>query len=121
MSIEIIGAIYCPLSLHDPEERLWSLIEQTKCSFILVDQMTRSKFKDSHIIYDITNIIDTNKTTYFVDIDCLSNVQVTPESIAYVIFTSGSTGIPKAVSLIDKFCGKYIIANIGSSATSKFH
>ncbi|CAF4064666.1 unnamed protein product [Rotaria sordida] len=80
MAIEMIGAVYCPLSPRDPEHRLYALLQQTRSRLVLNHYLTKTKFDD-----DISSI----------DIDAV--VIVKPENIAYISFTSGSTGIPKAV------------------------
>jgi len=100
MSIEMVGAVYCPLSPRDPEQRLHSLIEQTQSHLILVHWITQDKFKNDHTILDIETAVNDNILDNRIDIDKLSDVVVTGESIAYVIFTSGSTGVPKAVSIL---------------------
>ncbi len=97
MSIEMAGAVYCPLSPRDPEQRLHSLIEQTQSHLILVHYLTQNKFKNDHTMLDVETAVNDNIFNKRINIDKLSNVVVTPENIAYVIFTSGSTGVPKAV------------------------
>jgi acyl-coenzyme A synthetase/AMP-(fatty) acid ligase len=47
---------------------------------------------------DIDSLLINRYVANDVNVNELSNVKVTSESIAYIIFTSGSTGIPKAVS-----------------------
>jgi fengycin family lipopeptide synthetase D len=99
MSIEMMGGVYCPLSPHDPEHRLHSLIEQTQCRLVLVHSLTKTKFNDHIVSFNIDFIFHANSTyDNNIDLNQLSNVEVTMGNIAYVIFTSGSTGIPKAVS-----------------------
>jgi non-ribosomal peptide synthetase component F len=92
------GGVYCPLSPRDPEQRLHALVEQTQSRVVLVHWMTQDKFKDEDVIFDIDASLNADKTINDNDLDQLSCITVTPESIAYVIFTSGSMGTPKAVS-----------------------
>jgi non-ribosomal peptide synthetase component F len=99
MSIEMVGAVYCPLSPRDPDQRLHALVEQTQSHLVLVHWMTRDRFKYDDATLDIEATVNEDVLDTSVNTDRLSNVAVTPESIAYVIFTSGSTGMPKAVSL----------------------
>ena len=96
MTIEMIGGVYFPLSSHDPEHRLHSLIQQTQSRFVVVHWLTNTKFDNDIILMNINSIVINNK--FKIDIDCLSKISVKLENIAYVIFTSGSTGTPKAVS-----------------------
>ena len=97
MGIEMIGGVYCPLSSRDPQDRLHALVQQPQSDLILIHHLTKTKFNDDIISLDIDLILTDNNMESDVDVDRLSNVIVTPKSIAYIIFTSGSTGIPKAV------------------------
>ena len=97
MAIEMIGGVYCPLSPQDPQHRLHALLQQTQSDLILIHHLTKTKFNDDIISLDIDLIVAGNDVESDVDFDRLSNIIVTPKSIAYIIFTSGSTGIPKAV------------------------
>ncbi len=99
MSIEMIGAVYCPLAPGDPDQRLDSLIKQTKSHLVLLHWMTADKFKNNHVILDIERVINNNIFDMSINTDQISNVVVIRENIAYVIFTSGSTGVPKAVRI----------------------
>ena len=97
MSIEMIGAVYCPLSPRDPQHRLHTLLEQTGNRLVLVHHLTKTKFNTEIISFDIDSILSGYSQKSDIDVERLSNVVVTSDSIAYIIFTSGSTGIPKAV------------------------
>ena len=97
LSIEMIGGVYCPLSPRDPEHRLHSLIEQTQSRVVLVHYLTKSKYNDDVISFDIDSVLTEKSSEGRVDVHQLVNVIVTSENIAYIIFTSGSTGTPKAV------------------------
>ena len=97
MAIEMIGAVYCPLSPRDPQHRLYALLQQTQSHLVLTHYLTKTKFNDNIISLDIDLILTGNDVVSDVDVDLLSNIIVTPKCIAYIIFTSGSTGIPKAV------------------------
>ena len=91
------GGVYCPFSPRDPPHRLQGLFDQIQSRLVLIHSFTRTKFDDDVILLDIDSII-TNDNNMESDVDQLSSVSVTSDSIAYVIFTSGSTGLPKAVS-----------------------
>ncbi|CAF4184649.1 unnamed protein product, partial [Adineta steineri] len=99
MAIEMAGGVYCPLSHRDPEHRLQALTQQTQSRLILIHWLTKSKFNDSIISFDIDSILTYNDVTSHVDVSRLSNVIATVNDIAYIIFTSGSTGAPKAVQV----------------------
>jgi long-subunit acyl-CoA synthetase (AMP-forming) len=49
-------------------------------------------------LLDINSVVINNNLVND-DVDRLSNVEITRNSIAYIIFTSGSTGTPKGVSI----------------------
>ena len=98
MAIEMSGGVYCPLSPRDPQHRLHELVQQTRSPLVLTHFLTRTKFNDNIISLDIDSLLSENEMKYDVDVDQLSNILITPNSVAYTIFTSGSTGTPKAVS-----------------------
>ena len=104
LSILMAGGLYCPLSPRDPAQRLESLISQTHSNLVLVDMMTKDKFKHNDKAFSIDTAISNNENISKHHLHQLSNVKVTPETVAYVIFTSGSTGTPKAVCLFKKMC-----------------
>ena len=97
MSIEMIGAVYCPLSPRDPQHRLHALLQQTHSRLVLVHSLTKTNFNDSILLFDIDLLFTNNNITEEISFNRFSSVEVTPNSVAYIIFTSGSTGIPKAV------------------------
>jgi non-ribosomal peptide synthetase component F len=117
MSIEMIGAVYCPLAPGDPDQRLDSLIKQTQSQLILVHWMTQDKFESDHMILDIETVVNENIFNKRIHIDELSKVVVTGENIAYVIFTSGSTGVPKAV----RIALLYLVGNKFVAVFPKFY
>ncbi|CAF4019630.1 unnamed protein product [Adineta steineri] len=96
MAIETVGVVYCPLSSQDPQHRLHALVQQTQNRLVLVHHLTKTKLHDETITLDIDPILIVNSMERNIDIDQLSNINVTSDNIAYITFTSGSTGIPKA-------------------------
>ena len=103
MSIEMAGAVYCPLSPRDPQQRLHGLIEQTQSRIVIVHWMTGRKLEVDIVAIDVETMINMNTLRDGLRNDMLSNVMITFDSIAYVIFTSGSTGTPKAVRVPHSF------------------
>ncbi|CAF1575171.1 unnamed protein product, partial [Adineta steineri] len=97
MAIEMTGGIYCPLSPRDPEHRLYTLVQQTQSRLVLFHWLTKMKFDNNSISFDIGIILTSNDVTSHINVDRLSSITATPNDIAYIIFTSGSTGIPKAI------------------------
>lgn len=100
MSIEMIGAVFCPLSPQDPPKRLQTLVEETKSRLVLVHDMTQEKLGTELTVFNIETALGRYFDVTEKDRGRLSTIKVTPESISYVIFTSGSTGIPKAVRIL---------------------
>ncbi|CAF4155672.1 unnamed protein product, partial [Adineta steineri] len=99
LSITMVGSAYCPLSVRDPPQRLKALINQTQSRLVLVHASTPTNFSPDNITLNIDCIIRLEERFSEINLNELSNVPVTPESVVFVIFTSGSTGIPKAVQL----------------------
>ena len=97
IAIEMIGAVYCPLSPRDPQHRLYALVRQTRTRALLVHGLTATKFNKDIISIDLDLILTNVANKDMGKCDTLSCIKVTPNHIAYIIFTSGSTGIPKAV------------------------
>ncbi|CAF4111595.1 unnamed protein product, partial [Adineta steineri] len=98
MGIEMAGAVYCPSSPRDPQQRLHALIQQTQSRFVLIHYLTTMKFDHDIAALDIDSILNINN----IDKKDLSSGIMKGEDIAYIIFTSGSTGIPKAVQVRHK-------------------
>ncbi|CAF1079983.1 unnamed protein product, partial [Adineta steineri] len=97
MGIEMTGGVYCPLSPRDPQHRLHALVQQTQSRLVLIHHLTKTKFDDDIISFDIDSILIMNDLNSDMDYNCLSSVILKGKEIAYIIFTSGSTGTPKAV------------------------
>ena len=98
LAIEMIGGVYCPLSPRDPKHRQHELVQQTQSRLVLTHFLTKTKFDDNIISFDIDTVLIDNDIESDADIDQLSSVLVTPDNIAYIILTSGSTGTPKPVN-----------------------
>ena len=79
------GGAYVPIDPDFPRERITSLIEESKCLFIL-----GLEADDSHScpLYLIPELLSTPVKDY-------GSFDIHPNNMAYVIFTSGSTGKPK--------------------------
>ncbi|CAF3644204.1 unnamed protein product, partial [Adineta steineri] len=99
LSIAMVGSAYCPLSVRDPPQRLQVLVNQTQSRLVLVHASTAAIFSPDKLTLNIDCVIRLEERFSEFNLNELSNVPVTPESVVFIIFTSGSTGIPKAVQL----------------------
>ena len=99
MAIEMIGAVYCPLSPQDPQQRLHQLVEQIQSHLVLVHHVTKTHVSDNIVSLNVEKVLTDNDMQDPVNVDRMSRLLFKPTDVAYVIFTSGSTGIPKAVGL----------------------
>jgi len=86
------GAVFVPLDIDYPEDRLNYIIEDAKINCVISSTEINSKY--------LKNI---NAIKYLEDISEHENIilpiypKVFPENIAYIIYTSGTTGLPKGV------------------------
>lgn len=97
------GAVYAPIDLHVPAERLSKIIHAFLPD-LLISQSSKLKFENIHT-FSLNNeiqICDFEFTLTKELLDFERNKQ------AYVIFTSGSTGAPKGVVVGLKGLNKYI-------------
>ncbi|CAF1577605.1 unnamed protein product, partial [Adineta steineri] len=108
LSIATVGCAYCPLSSRDPSQRLQALVNQTQSRLVLVHGITSAVFSPDNLTLNIDCIIRLEERFSEINLNKLSNVPVTPETVAFVIFTSGSTGIPKAVQLRHRNFNKFM-------------
>ena len=100
MAIEMVGGVYCPLSLRDPNYRLYELIDNTQSHLILVHWQTKNRFMNKTVFSDIDIFLVNYSRDINLDVHRLTGVALSGQSIAYIVITSGSTGSPKAVSII---------------------
>ncbi|KAG5217886.1 N-(5-amino-5-carboxypentanoyl)-L-cysteinyl-D-valine synthase [Trichophyton interdigitale] len=89
------GAAYVPLDPTFPDNRIGTILQESKPKAVLLHSKYAARFESqgiSLITIDTTENISRQSTD-----DVKSNVQ--PENLAYSIFTSGTTGKPKGVSV----------------------
>jgi non-ribosomal peptide synthetase component F len=102
----MVGAVYCPLSPGDPQQRLYALLKQTQSRIVLIHSITREDFQDDIVTIDLDTVLNVHYIINDVHLNRLSKISITPENIAFTIFTSGSTGVSKAVS-IQHYCSMF--------------
>lgn len=83
------GAVYVPVSKHQPASRIAQIRDSANAKFLITDS--------EPIISDIT-VLQANNADK-INPSLISLPAVRPDALAYIIFTSGSTGIPKGVAI----------------------
>ncbi|TNE56377.1 MAG: amino acid adenylation domain-containing protein, partial [Bacteroidetes bacterium] len=81
------GAIYLPIDLQYPEQRVDHMIEDSRCRFLFLDQNALLKTEIPHTFKE--NLSGKNQE--------LPIHRASAMDDAYIIYTSGTTGMPKGV------------------------
>ena len=103
LAIFKIGAVYLPLDVEYPEERLQYLIDDSSAKFILTENNHANQFKNfSDKIIDIDGY-ETDRNGQQI------KTKTESSDIAYIIYTSGSTGNPKGVEVTHKALANHIL------------
>lgn len=87
------GAAYLPLDIHNPQERLEKILNDSNTRVVLVKNRTintRNGWLEKKKYISVSG----EKCSYIV-----KKEKNKPENLAYVIYTSGSTGKPKGVMI----------------------
>lgn len=117
LAIMKAGAVYVPLNINDPEQRINYLLNDTQCQLILTH---------SALVYKLSNV----NTAHLINLDSATyqheSIQNLPPcnkatDLAYIIYTSGTTGKPKGVmiehhSVINLACSRKTDFNIDESS-----
>ncbi len=94
LSILKIKAVYLPIDINYPQQRVKHILDDSQCSVIITKSIYKEKF--SSLQHNIIFIDE-------VEIDKFSNddfeSQSLADSLAYVLYTSGSSGKPKGVEI----------------------
>jgi amino acid adenylation domain-containing protein/non-ribosomal peptide synthase protein (TIGR01720 family) len=91
LAILKLGAIYLPLDVNYPEERINYLISDSSLDLIISNNSVINNINCPILS------IETINSQHFVE-DNL-NIEVSSSDLAYIIYTSGSTGLPKGVGI----------------------
>ena len=88
------GGAYLPLDLTYPARRISMLLQDSEAPFVIAEKASVEKLPSGQfrtiIFEDATHDIDSPDS---------SEIELTPDNLAYIIFTSGSTGRPKGVQV----------------------
>ncbi|KAI0002322.1 putative hybrid NRPS/PKS enzyme [Xylariaceae sp. FL0662B] len=97
LAILRIGAVYIPLDIRSPDERLMDIREESRAPILLYHSSTAerafrlSKSHKDGVLLDLSNIPQATSQK-IVDLS-------SPDDTAMVLYTSGSTGKPKGIPL----------------------
>ncbi len=90
------GAVYFPLDPMYPKERLSYMLEDGRPTLIL----SENKYTDLFHNFDIKVVkLEEKLFSLIPDIQCLANVKISMQTLAYIVYTSGSTGNPKGIMI----------------------
>ena len=93
------GAVYVPVALSNPEDRINYILSQCKAKIIVTQKSCRHLVAQSQHSFCIEDIAG---NAIFKPVDYSS------EDSAYIIYTSGSTGKPKGVEVSNRSVVNYI-------------
>ena len=100
-----VGAIYMPMYIEYPNDRLNYMLENSNAKFLITNSklVKNTSFNiNKELLNSYIDIKECNKLNYKIDIS--------PNDLAYIIYTSGSTGKPKGVQISHKNLINYIYA-----------
>jgi len=83
------GAVYLPLDIHHPQERIRYIVKNSRARLLITDQEPFLDLAEEALrLKDSESVNDSNP-----------GVDIRPGDLAYIIYTSGSTGVPKGVMI----------------------
>jgi aspartate racemase len=90
------GGAYVPLDPGFPQDRLATIVAETKIQLIITQSQLLPKIDDQNICL---LSIDTQWSEIATGSEELAPIAATPENLAYIMYTSGSTGKPQGVQV----------------------
>lgn len=105
------GAAYIPCDPDYPADRVKLILEDSEADYVITTQEHLATFDDGRAV-DVEELLKEGDVSN-------PEVDVTPDSLAYLIYTSGSTGRPKGVMLHHKGICNYLYghpANVFANA-----
>ena len=90
------GGAYVPLDPGFPQERLGTIVAETKVQLIVTQSQLLPKIDNKNICL---LSIDTQWSEIATESEELAPSAATPENLAYIMYTSGSTGKPQGVQV----------------------
>ncbi|QMV14155.1 amino acid adenylation domain-containing protein [Vibrio spartinae] len=86
------GAVYLPLDLAYPQERIETILAQARPKGVIVEQTESLPWQSLTHCISLTALASLNVTE-----SEHPELEIAPSDVAYIVFTSGSTGKPKGV------------------------
>jgi amino acid adenylation domain-containing protein len=90
------GGAYVPLDPGFPQDRLGTILAETKIQLIITQSQLLPKIDNKNICL---LSIDTQWSEIATENEELAPIAATPENLAYIMYTSGSTGKPQGVQV----------------------
>jgi amino acid adenylation domain-containing protein len=104
------GAAFVPMDTTSPDDRLRSMVADTRPAVLIVDDAARAHFDDyaDTIILTLTQLFEAARDENVEDL----LIERPDNDIAYVIYTSGSTGTPKGVMVEHRSACNMLLSSI---------
>lgn len=96
------GAIYLPISILLPNERIDYILNSSNAKLIITSKPINKKD------FQKINIINIEDIQLDINVNVLDIIKTDPDDVIYTIYTSGSTGNPKGVQVTNKNLNNFI-------------
>lgn len=100
-----IGAVYLPLEISMPKERIEYILADSKAKILLTFNNLAEKLDSQNLqIFAIDTLADEIES----EPNAVSDNVIEPKQTVYIIYTSGSTGKPKGVAVTHEGLSNYL-------------
>lgn len=108
LAILKVGAVYVPLDIEFPQERIVQMLEDAQPRAILSHSSVAGRLMD--VVGVIQLKLDELDTELRTHPDSNPDLPSDPDALAYIMFTSGSTGRPKGVEVMHRGIVRLVFA-----------